>query len=59
MYTNITTLKAMGGKYAAQRMYQDGQGHESNIFTHDTDDHIAFAIEMSRLQQEELQELMG
>lgn len=59
MITDIEQLKPMGGKYAAQRMYQDGQGQESNPYPADHKQHDVFAFEMTRLQHEELNELMG
>ena len=51
-------LKAIGGKGAAQQMYKDGQGQESNPFERGAKEHDAFWQEMSRLQREELKQMM-
>lgn len=59
MKTDIDKLKAMGGKYAAQRMYMDGVGQESNPYPRGHLEHEVFAMEMTRLQHNELTELLG
>lgn len=56
---NINDIMKWGGKAAAQQMYKDGQGLESNPFPRDHKQHEVFMVEMSRLQHEEFKELMG
>ena len=47
-------IKRLSGQGAAQKMYQDGQGLESNPFAIDDSRHRQFREEMHRLQREEL-----
>lgn len=55
----IDNIKRLGGKGAAQQMYKDGQGQCSNPFFSEDPNHDLFAMEMSRLQQQELREMIG
>ncbi len=55
----LDDIKLLGGTGAAQQMYRDGQGQGDNPFSYGGRDHHSYAVEMSRLQQQELRELMG
>ena len=55
----LEDIKLLGGTGAAQQMYKEGQGQSDNPFSYASDEHQRYAIEMSRLQQQELYELMG
>ena len=55
----IQQIKRVGPVGAAQQLYRDGQGHESNPYQFGTDDGLSFDMEMHRLQCNELKELMG
>jgi len=55
----IEQIKRVGPVGAAQQLYRDGQGLESNPFSFGTKDGLSFDMEMHRLQRNELKELMG
>jgi hypothetical protein len=44
-------------KQQAQQDYRNGEGQERNPFPKGTDDHYTYAMEMHRLQLEELREI--
>lgn len=57
----ITTERLIecGGKAAAMKMHQDGQGQESNPFPKESKAWHEFSGEMYRLEQQELQDMTG
>jgi len=55
----IEQIKRVGPVGAAQQLYRDGQGLESNPFKLGTKDAQDFDMEMHRLQHNELMEIMG
>ena len=55
----IEQIKRVGPVGAAQQLYRDGQGLESNPFKLGTKDAQGFDMEMHRLQHNELMEMMG
>ncbi len=55
----LQNIKLLGGIGAAQQMYKDGQGQSDNPFSYASDEHQRYAVEMSRLQHQEMRELMG
>ncbi len=54
----IDQLKAVGPHGAAQKLYRDGQGQESNPFQRGTTEHEGFAMEMGRLYRNELGDML-
>ena len=57
---NKQHLMLIGPIYAAQYYYhKKGAGHESNPYPNDTEKHLDFALEMSRLQTAELKQMIN
>lgn len=56
---SIKDIAVFGGKAAAQQMYKDGQGVESNPYVRGSKDFDAFNMELNRLYNEELKRIIG
>ena len=52
-------IKLLGPTGAAQQMYKEGQGLESNPYAKGTKQHDQFDWEMHRLEREELKAMLG
>jgi hypothetical protein len=55
----LKEIMSAGPVGAAGQMHKDGQGQESNPYPKGSAEHDKFWREMSRLQQQELRDMMG